>query len=66
MNTKNKKESSHEFKLVRKNKGAKGNSGRGRRSGEERRRGQSKKYFSDGGKERRSWAERRNLWYRTM
>ncbi len=66
MSIKNKKESSPKFKLRWRNKGAIGNSGNGRRSGEERRKGQSKKYFFDGGNERRSWTERRNPWYQTM
>ena len=66
MSIKNKKESSPKFKLRWRNKGFMGNSGKGRRSGEERRKGQSKKYFFDGGIERRSWTERRNLWYQTM
>lgn len=66
MRIQNKKESSHKFKLRWQNKGAIGNSGQGRRSGDERRKGQSKKYFSDGGIERRSWMERRKLWYQTF
>ena len=66
MSINNKKESSHKFKLRWRNKGTIGDSGKDRRSGEERRKGQSKKYFSDGGIERRSWTERRNLWYQTM
>ena len=66
MSIMNKKESSYQFKLRRCNSGAIGNSGKDRRSGEERRKAQSKNYFFDGGNDRRSWTERRNLWYLTM
>ena len=66
MSTKNKKESSLKFKHRTSNKGAIDNSRKDRRSGDERRKAQSNKYFIDGGVERRSWAERRNLWYLTM
>ena len=66
MSIKIKKELSYKFKLRPSNKGAMGNANKGRRSGEERRKRQSNKYFIDGGDERRSWAERRNLWYQTM
>ena len=47
-------------------KGEIDNSKKDRRSGIERRKAQSKKYFLMGGEERRSWSERRNLWYLTM
>ena len=66
MNIKNKKKSLIKFKPRNRNKGVIDNSGKDRRSGEERRKAQSNKYFFDGGDERRSWAERRNLWYLTM
>ena len=36
-----------------------------RRSGKDRREASSKKYFLEGGLERRSWKERRNYWYMT-
>jgi len=66
MSIKNKKESSHKFKLIWINKGTIGNSRKGRRSGEERRKGQSKKYLSDGKDEIKSWAKRRNRWEQTI
>lgn len=37
-----------------------------RRSGTDRRKKGSSEYFKNGGIERRSWNERRNLWYMTM
>jgi len=36
-----------------------------RRSGKERRKTSHKKYFLEGGLERRSWKERRKYWYLT-
>jgi hypothetical protein len=36
-----------------------------RRSGKDRRKSHSAAYFSHGGLERRSWRERRYLWYMT-
>ena len=36
-----------------------------RRSGADRRKSLSQQYFSDGGTERRSWKERRYIWYMT-
>jgi hypothetical protein len=66
MNIKNKKALYYKFKLRWRNDATIGNSKKGRRSGEERRKKQSKEYFFNGGNERRSWAERRNLWYLTM
>ena len=41
-------------------------SGKGRRSGTDRRRLSRKKYFLDGGLERRSWKERRKNWLITI
>ena len=38
-------------------------SGKGRRSGKDRRKLSRKKYFIDGGLERRDWKERRKNWY---
>jgi hypothetical protein len=38
---------------------------RDRRSGKDRRKGSNAKYFIKNGVERRSWKERRNLWYMT-
>jgi hypothetical protein len=38
-------------------------SGKGRRSGKDRRKLSRKKYFIDGGLERRGWKERRKNWY---
>ena len=40
--------------------------GNGRRSGKDRRKISTKKYFLEGGLERRSWRERRKNWYMTM
>jgi hypothetical protein len=40
--------------------------GRDRRSGQDRRKGPNTKYFLKNGTERRSWKERRYLWYMTM
>ena len=40
--------------------------GRDRRSGQDRRKGPNTKYFLKNGIERRSWKERRYLWYMTM
>ena len=37
----------------------------GRRSGKERRKTTHRKYFLEGGFERRSWKERRKYWYMT-
>ena len=37
-----------------------------RRCGIDRRKSNSPEYFRNGGIERRSWRERRNLWYMTM
>ncbi len=37
-----------------------------RRSGIDRRKSNNRDYFSNGGLERRSWHERRKLWYMTM
>ena len=37
-----------------------------RRSGTDRRKKGNSEYFKNGGIERRSWSERRNLWYMTM
>ena len=37
-----------------------------RRSGVDRRKSKNRDYFSSGGLERRSWHERRKLWYMTM
>jgi hypothetical protein len=41
-------------------------SGSDRRSGKERRKSSHKKYFLEGGLEKRSWRERRKYWYLTM
>ena len=41
-------------------------SDQGRRSGKDRRKLSGKKYFLDGGLERRSWKERRKNWHMTM
>ena len=41
-------------------------SGGDRRSGKERRKSSHKKYFLEGGLEKRSWRERRKYWYLTM
>jgi hypothetical protein len=40
--------------------------GNGRRSGKDRRKISTKKYFFEGGLERRSWKERRKNWFMTM
>ena len=37
-----------------------------RRCGADRRKSNNPEYFRNGGVERRSWRERRNLWYMTM
>jgi hypothetical protein len=42
------------------------NSNPDRRSGVDRRKSINRHYFSNGGLERRSWHERRKLWYMTM
>ena len=42
------------------------NSSLDRRSGVDRRKSNNRDYFSLGGIERRSWHERRRLWYMTM
>ena len=41
-------------------------SGKDRRSGRDRRKSSNIRYFLKGGIERRSWVERRYLWYLTM
>jgi hypothetical protein len=66
MSIKNRKKSLDKFKLKSLDRNTIGGSGNGRRSGKERRKSQSKKYFLNGGDERRSWIERRHLWYQTM
>jgi len=66
MSNKNKKELLAKFRLKSINRKIIGGSGNGRRSGKDRRKMGLKEYFLDGGDERRSWVERRNLWYHTM
>jgi hypothetical protein len=53
-------------KPKRKPKHFPGSDGPDRRTGQDRRKLQNPDFFSEGGVERRSWKERRFLWYMTM
>jgi len=55
-----------EFIVIRKKYSTGKNSNPDRRSGVDRRKSNNRDYFSNGGLERRSWHERRKLWYMTM
>jgi hypothetical protein len=59
------KGSLNKFELRRFNKKNNSDSGEDRRSSKDRRKTLVKKYFLKNGQERRSWAERRCLWYMT-
>ena len=59
-----KKKSAIKFRII--NENTIDNLGNGRRSGMDRRNTSPKKYFLEGGFERRSWKERRKNWYITM
>jgi hypothetical protein len=54
------------YKPKKKNKKPASGFVRDRRSGQDRRKAYSAKYFHKNGVERRSWKERRCLWYMTM
>ena len=56
----------NEFVLIRKKNFPRKNSNPDRRSEIDRRKSNNREYFSLGGLERRSWRERRKLWYMTM
>ena len=56
----------NEFVIVRKKISTGKKSNPDRRSGVDRRKSDNRDYFSNGGLERRSWHERRKLWYMTM
>jgi hypothetical protein len=56
----------NEFVVKRKKNSTRKNSNPDRRSGVDRRKSNNSDYFSLGGIERRSWRERRKLWYMTM
>jgi len=56
----------NEFVLDRNKNSIRKNSKPDRRSGVDRRKSSDRNYFSLGGIERRSWHERRKLWYMTM
>ena len=58
---KNSYKSKHKKKIILRN-----GYNKDRRSGIDRRKSASSEYFENGGIERRSWNERRNLWYMTM
>jgi len=66
MSNRDKKDYSFRFKLNRANKKFSFVSGQDRRSGIDRRRLPVRNYLLNGFVERRSWAERRFLWYMTM
>ncbi len=54
------------YKPNKTNKKPAGGFSKDRRSGQDRRKGSNAKYFLKNGVERRSWKERRYLWYMTM
>ena len=56
----------NEFVVRRKKNSTRNNSSLDRRSGVDRRKSNNRDYFFLGGIERRSWHERRKLWYMTM
>ena len=56
----------NEFTITRKKNFPRKNSNPDRRSGIDRRKSKNPNYFLNGGVERRSWHERRKLWYMTM
>ena len=56
----------NEFVVIRQKNLTRKNSNPDRRSGVDRRKSNNRDYFSLGGLERRSWHERRKLWYMTM
>jgi hypothetical protein len=56
----------NEFIITRKKNLPRKNSNPDRRSGIDRRKSGNRNYFLNGGVERRSWHERRKLWYMTM
>ena len=60
-----KRYSAFKFKLKINKRNHSLGSSNGRRSGKERRKTSHKKYFLEGGLERRSWKERRKYWYMT-
>ena len=53
-------------KYIKGRKRSKNDFKKDRRSGIDRRKVVSSEYFKKGGVERRSWKERRHLWYMTM
>ena len=66
MDTIDKRYLKFKLKLGVSDKNTKNGSSKDRRSGKDRRKISSKKYFLEGGHEKRSWRERRNYWYMTM
>jgi hypothetical protein len=64
MGKRNKKYLPIKFRII--NQNTIDRSGNGRRSGKDRRKISIKKYFLEGGLERRSWKERRKNWYIIM
>ncbi len=64
MGKRDKRNSAIKFRII--NENTIDGSGNGRRSGKDRRKISTKKYFLEGGLERRSWKERRKNWYMTM
>lgn len=56
----------NEYVFIRQKNLTRKNSNPDRRSGADRRKSNNRDYFSLGGLERRSWHERRKLWYMTM
>ncbi len=65
MNHKDKRYSAFKFKLKIDKRNSSVGSVKDRRSGKDRRKTSHKKYFHEGGLERRSWKERRKYWYLT-
>ena len=56
----------NEFVITRKKISIGNDTNPDRRSGVDRRKSGRRDYFANGGLERRSWHERRRLWYMTM
>jgi hypothetical protein len=61
-----KKDCIYPYNPKKKHKNFSGGYSPDRRSGQDRRKSQQPDFLSEGGVERRSWKERRYLWYMTM